>query len=303
MSYPPGPFVGTEAVALGRYSRRTLVSRTQSIYRNVYLPAGEELTPATRAVAAWLWSGRQATVAGLSAAALHGTRWIGCDEPAELTRTNASSNDIVVHRERLTDDEVCTVSGIPVTTPARTAFDVGRRGSLPTALIRLDALARATGLTTADVAPVITAHRGARGIVGLRRAVDLMDGGAESPQETRTRLTLIEAGMRRPTTQIEVVDDYGRPFARIDMGWPELKVGVEYDGEQHWTDPRQRSHDIDRYAALADRRWTIIRVSAELLRYRPWVIVERVIDALRAAQCSWLAECQPMSRFSRFRVA
>lgn len=303
MSYPPGPFIGTEAVAQGRYSRRTLASRARPIYRNVYLPPGEELTPASRAVAAWLWSGRQATVAGVSAAALHGSRWIGVDEPAELTRTNASANDIVVHRERLTDDEVCAISGIPVTTPARTAFDVGRRGPLPMALTRVDALARATGLTAADVTPLLAAHRGARGIVGLREVIDLMDGGAESPQETRTRLMLLRAGMRRPVTQIEVVDDHGHVFARIDMGWPDLKVGVEYDGEQHWTDPVQRSRDIDRYAALSDRRWTIIRVSAELLRNRPWVIVERVIDALRAAHCPWLAECVPMSRFSRYGVA
>ncbi|BBY26628.1 hypothetical protein [Mycolicibacterium sediminis] len=303
MPYPPGPFLGTEALAQGRYTRRTLARRAQPIYRNVYLPEGEDLTPASRAVAAWLWSGRQATVAGSSAAALHGTRWIGSDEPAELTRTNASSNDIVVHRERLTDDEVCTLSGMSVTTPARTAFDVGRRGPLRTALMRLDALAHATGLTSADVTPVIAAHRGARGIVGLREAIDSMDGGAESPQETRTRLVLLRAGMRRPVTQIEVVDDYGHVFARIDMGWPDLKVGVEYDGEQHWTDARQRSHDIDRYAVLADRRWAIIRVSAELLRYRPWVIVERVLDALRTAHCPWLAECSPVSRFSRYGVA
>lgn len=104
MSKPSGPFVGTESVAAGQLTRRTLASRNRLIYRNVYLPPGEELTPATRAVAAWLWSGRKATVAGLSAAALHGTEWIDVDEPAELTRTSATANDIVVHRERLRDD-------------------------------------------------------------------------------------------------------------------------------------------------------------------------------------------------------
>lgn len=303
MTHAPGPFVGTEAVAQRRYTRRTLASRAQLIYRNVYLPAGEDLTAATRAEAAWLWSGRNATVAGLSAAALHGTQWIDAGEPAELTRAMAGANDIVIHREVLTDDEVCTVRGIPVTTPARTAFDLGRRGELSAALMRLDALANATDLTADDVAPVVAAHRGARGIKGLRTAVALMDGGAESPQETRTRLLLLEAGLRRPVTQIPVLDDYGRVFARMDMGWPDLNVGVEYDGAQHWTDPRQRSHDIDRYAALTARRWIIVRVSAEMLRYRPWVIVERVVDALRAAGCSWLDECGVVSRFSRRSVA
>src|SRR5882724_5840446 len=63
-----GPFIGTEALAIGTATRRTLRSRHDAIYRNAYMPKGEELTPATRAVAAWLWSDRQATVAGLSAA-------------------------------------------------------------------------------------------------------------------------------------------------------------------------------------------------------------------------------------------
>ena len=37
------------------------------MYRNVYLPKGSELTPVTRAMAAWLWAGRDANTAGLSA--------------------------------------------------------------------------------------------------------------------------------------------------------------------------------------------------------------------------------------------
>ena len=70
------PFLGTEALAAGAVTRRTLASRHDAIYRNVYIPKGQELTAETRAVAAWLWSGRNATVAGLSAAALHGSKWI-----------------------------------------------------------------------------------------------------------------------------------------------------------------------------------------------------------------------------------
>ena len=80
----------------------------------------------------------------------------------------------------------------------------------------------------------------------LREVLDLMDGGAESPQETRTRLVLVGAGLPRPQTEIVVAGHFGRSFARIDMGYEEFKVGVEYDGVQHWTDPAQRAYDIDR---------------------------------------------------------
>ena len=72
---------------------------------------------------------------------------------------------------------------------------------------------------------------------------------------------------------------------RIDMGWDDWRVGVEYDGVQHWTDPARRTRDIDRQAELEAMGWRIVRVSADMLRYRPRVIVERTRAALRAAGC------------------
>ncbi|HEX2285765.1 MAG TPA: hypothetical protein VHI10_13235, partial [Mycobacterium sp.] len=126
-------------------------------------------------------------------------------------------------------------------------------------------------------------HRGARGIVQLRKAISLSDTGAESPQETRTRLILTDAGLRPKRTQIDVFDRFGEHVGRIDMGWDDWLVGVEYDGAQHWTDPEVRTKDIDKQARYEALGWRIIRVSAGLLRYRPHVIVARVREALRAA--------------------
>ena len=170
-----------------------------------------------------------------------------------------------------------------MTTPARTAFDLGRRDRLETAVIGVDALANATGLKPDDVKCLAGNHRGARGTVHLRRVVELLDGGAESPQETRTRLLLTAAGFPKPETQIVVVDEYGSFCGRIDMGWREWRVGVEYDGPQHWDDPEQHARDIDRLADLAAQGWLIIRVSRDLLRYRPHVFLARVWDAMREA--------------------
>lgn len=113
----------------------------------------------------------------------------------------------------------------------------------------------------------------------------MVDGGAESPYETRTRLALVAGGLPRPRTQIEVRNVWGAVLARIDMGWDEWQVGVEFDGAQHWTDAAQRTRDIDRLADLEARGWTIVRVSADLLRYRPGVVVARTRRALRAAGC------------------
>ena len=278
------PFLGTEARAAGAFTRRTLASRNTVIYRNVYIAKGQELTAAKRAVAAWLWSGRNATVAGVSAAALHGSKWIDASLPAELIRAVPRRVEgILIHRERLEDDEVCVVREIPTTTAARTAYDLGRRDGLTRAVIRLDALANATGLKPDDISPLVDRHPGARGLVQLRDAVGLMDGGAESPQETRTRLLLITAGFPRPETQILIYDEFGYFVGRIDMGWREWKVCVEYDGPQHWTDPGQHARDIDRLADLHAQGWNIVRVSRDILRYRPEVFIARVREAMRTA--------------------
>lgn len=142
---------------------------------------------------------------------------------------------------------------------------------------------QATGLKPTDVEALAGRHRGARGIVQLRQTIDLSDGGAESPQETRTRLILTRAGLRPERTQIEVFDAFGEFVRRIDMGWDGWKVGVEYDGAQHWTDPEIRSKDIDTQAKLEALRWRIIHVSGDMVRYRPDTIVARTRAALRAA--------------------
>lgn len=278
------PFRGTEALAAGIVTPHQLRTNFEMVHRNVYIPRGQKLTPVTRAVAAWLWSGRTATVAGLSAAALHRTAWIDDWLPAELNRTSRDkARDIVLHSDTLADDETCVRDGICLTTPARTAFDLGRRKGLTAAVIRLDALMRATEVKTADVELLVERHRGARGLVQLRRALLLADAGAESPWESRTRLVLVGGGLPRPQTQIEVLNEWGAVIARVDMGWEDCKVGLEFDGAQHWTDPVQRTRDIDRLAELEALGWTVVRVSADMLRHRPDVVVARARRALLAA--------------------
>ncbi|MCV7068174.1 hypothetical protein H7H51_25125 [Mycolicibacterium farcinogenes] len=277
------PFLGTEALSAGRLNHYQLRTRYEAVFRNVYVAKGTELTPADKAVAAWLWSDRQAAVAGLSAAALHGALWIDARHPAEINQPSRSRPPgILIHSERLADGETSLVRGIRTTTPERTAFDLGRCRGLTTAVIRVDALIQATRLKLPDVAALADRHPGIRGVVQLRRVLDLADDGAESPQETRLRLVLTAAGMRPSHTQIEVFD-HGQQVGRIDMGWPEWKVGVQYDGIQHWTDPRQRTRDIDQTVEYQDLGWRIVRVGADLLRHRQGTIIGRVRAALRSA--------------------
>lgn len=254
------------------------------MYPGIYVARDSAMSARDRARAAWMWSKRRGIVAGLSAAAMHGAKYIDPSEPAELIHDNRRApTKLVVRTERVLPSELVAIRGIPVTTPARTAFDLGRHvESRTVAVQRLDALANATGLKHVDVEAVIAEHAGARGLPRLRSVLPLMDSGAESPQETLARLALIDAGLPAPRTQVRIFDEYGQFVARVDMAYEEFKVGIEYDGPQHWTDPSVRQRDLDKQFVLPQLGWFIIRVSRDLLRYRRATYVVRVEGALRS---------------------
>jgi hypothetical protein len=148
-----------------------------------------------------------------------------------------------------------------------------------TAIIRIDALLNATRCTVDEVEKIADRYPGARGIRRLRAALDLVDGGTESPKETELRLLLVRDGLPRPVTQILVVKQGHKP-RRIDMGWPQWKVGVEYDGEQHFSNPDDYADDIVRLEFLATQGWIIVRVSSRQLRCDRAGILARVRRAL-----------------------
>ena len=296
------PFLGTEAVAAGVLTRRTL-RHYRRIFHNVYIDDDAKLTPFLMAEAAWLFGGRRAPLSGTTAALLHGDRYIDEEALPELMRLATGCPGLTVHRFEPAADELTFIRRMSVTNPARTAFDLGRRTDRTEALVRCDMLAHATGLTALDVMPLLDRYRGAPGSVQLREVLDLMDDGAESPPETRTRLALIDAGLRRPQTQIRVRDATSYLVARIDMGYEEFKVGIEYDGVWHWTDPKRRSADVERRVALAELGWTVIHVTSDLLDNRRWLLVQRTVDALRNAGCPWVDERRETARENLYRVS
>lgn len=269
--------LGSEAIDRGEVSRQGLRSAYRTIFPDVYIPAVAEPSLYANTVGAWLWSKRRAVITGKAAAALHGAEWVDENSPVELIwRNNRPPHGIVTRNDRFTCDEVVEIYGLAVASIQRTAFDLGRFLPRGEAVAHLDALARATGLAVDHVLPLAEQYRGARGVRRCREALGLMDGGAQSPKETWLRLLLIDAGFPRPTTQIPVLDDYGDPFAHLDMGWERLMIAVEYDGKQHQIDRSRYVWDHKRLTMLRRRGWLHIRVISE---DRPYDILRRVREA------------------------
>jgi len=258
------PFIGSEALAAGAVTPYQLRTRFDAIHPDVYIARGSELTAVERAHAAWLWSRRRGVVASQSASALHGARWIDANRPAELIYDNRHAlSRIRTWSDRIEDDETTLLGSVKVTTPARTALDLACRYRNDAAVAAIDALARATDLKMADVELLADRYQGRRGIRRARVALSLVDSGAESPRESWLRLVLVRAGFPAPQTQLPVSDGYGQLVAVLDMGWEQIKLAVEYDGDHHWTDRRQFRRDITRAETLTHRGWIVVRVTAD----------------------------------------
>ena len=101
--------------------------------------------------------------------------------------------------------------------------------------------------------------------------------GAQSPKETWLRLLLVDAGFPRPQTQIPVLAPDGYPRYFLDMGWTDLMVAVEYDGEQHRVDTSQYRGDVARSEYLESLGWRRIRVVAG----------DRAADIVRRVERVW----------------
>jgi hypothetical protein len=286
----PEPFKGSEAVARGLTWGELRRSHVQ-LFRDVYIDADAEITAAVRARAGWLWSGRAAIVAGRSAAAVHGSAWIDADDPVELIHQNRHRlPGLHIRGDSVDDDEVVFVDGMAVTTPVRTALDLACWHPRPQALIAVDALMRAAALDVSEVKACADRHPGRRGIVAARRILQSADAGAQSPKETWLRMLLIDDGLPPPVTQIPVYGDTGSVVLYLDMGWPDLRVAVEYDGEQHRTSRSQYRWDVRRLEIADQRHWIVVRV---LLGDTPADILRRVRAARARRQPSLPAARRP----------
>lgn len=277
--------MGSQALTAGTLTPYQLRSRYVAIHKDVYVPRDSELTAKLRAKALWLRSRERGVLAGYSASALHGAKWIGADLPAAIIHANSRREPgVQTWEDRIERDEICVIDGMRVTTRERTALDLASRLPLDSAVAAVDALVQATDVKMADVELLVERYRGRRGIKSARAALDLVDGGAQSPKETWPRLLLIRAGFPRPQTQIAVRNEWGWAEAYLDMGWEEIKVAAEYDGQHHQLSRYHYVKDIRRQENLERRYgWIVIRVVAE----------DHPADVIRRVAQAWASRAEP----------
>jgi very-short-patch-repair endonuclease len=250
--------------------------RLHPVHRGVFAVGHRVRTRDGTWLAAVLAAGPDAVLAFRSAGALWGVRNSGRLEV--ICARKLRRPGIEVHRIALADDEVTIEHGIPVTTPARTLFDLAAVVT-PAQLEAAFNEAQYRRLTSpVSLDALLARYPGRRGTQALRRVLD----NHRKNGETRTRSEL-------ERELIQLVDAYKLPrpiinrttgHGELDARWPEQRVIVECDGFAAHGTRKAFEDDRARDRALVVDGWRVIRLTWRQLTEDPDTIAEQLATLL-----------------------
>jgi hypothetical protein len=265
MTFGLAPFLGSDAVARGLVTAAQLRGpRFRRLFRGVYVERSALVDHYTLCRAAALLLPVGAALSHRSAAMLHNANVLVRNQPVEVTVPGGirRQTGLLVVRSPLDPDDLCRRGGLPVTSPLRTAFDLARGKDVVAAVVGVDALLAQRVVRATAIRAYIEDRATWNGVGAARRAVALAHPFVESPMESRLRLTVVLGGLPEPEIQYDVFDHGGHLVARLDLAYPQKRVGLEYDGDHH----RQRDtfqRDAVRLNSLHLLGWTVLRFTAD----------------------------------------
>jgi very-short-patch-repair endonuclease len=251
--------------ALG-LSRRAIeyrieVARLIPVYRGVYAVGYVQRTPVTRACAAVLACGEQATLSHSSAASLWGfsKHW---DAPFEVTApTIRIRNGIKVHRSRtLARRDITRQLGIRVTTPARTVLDTAPRLSGKRLSRFVNDALRTPYLHVADLADVLNRNPSHP---GTNRILPYVRTPTNSPLEDDFLEFAQRYGLPKPTTNTYLLG------YEIDVLYPRERVIVEVDGYEFHSDRDSFERDRKRDVVMLAADVVTVRITKDRMQEEP----------------------------------
>lgn len=264
------PFTGGRVNQLGlsRAEFRELVAtqRIRPMFRGVYVDTAAIDTRALRASALHLVKPDGAVFYGATVAFLMGVDVFApkdrfnfapqCVVPHHQGRCRRSS--AVCHEGYLPEEELTEIEGLAVTTLVRATVDMLRSMWRPHALAAADAMAHAGLVSREEVMDYVSPMKRYPGIIQARALSAMIEPLAESPGESWQRLRLIDAGLPTPESQLVVEDRLGRHVARLDNGYREARVGIEYDGREfHEDDIAEERDEVKRDYLTGPMGWRL----------------------------------------------
>lgn len=248
------------------------------VYAGVYAVGHLPLAPEARAHAAVLACGAGAILSHGSAAALW--KYVKHWKPSfEVIATwDRRRGAIKVHRTKtLTRRDITRQLGVPVTSPARTVFDMTPRLKTDAALRRFVNDARLTRtFHIADLAELLARHPRHPATTRLKPFLSAKGGPTRSEFEDAFTEFAREYGLPAP-----IVDTHVLGY-EADALFPDHRVIVELDGWDFHSDRGAFESDRDRDAELLAAGYVTIRITWERLKSQPAREAERLRRILRA---------------------
>lgn len=201
---------------------------------------------------------------------------VSAHRPAREPRTRGVHG----HRLQAREPRLIRIQGLRVEHPVRAWRQASATWS-PLALTQAGdfLMARRHPWTTVEALREELAIMG--GTTAAWLALDDVRDGSESPRETELRLVIVRGGLPEPMSNWELRDDDGLLIARLDLAYVREKVAVEYDGRQHADNAAQFARDADRWRAIQDEGWLLVRVLNHHMADGGAVALEMVRSALR----------------------
>jgi very-short-patch-repair endonuclease len=276
-------FLASDALASGALTAKQLRSgHWRRLFRGVYADPRLPVDHGLFCRGAMLVLPAGSALAGRSAACLWGARYaVDRPDPVEacvpLDSGGRNRRGLVLRRAAVASEHVTVRDGLPVMTGTRAAWEVAATHRLDTAVPVLDEMLRLGIVDSGELVALAASLAGRPGSLRAQRAIGLADAGAESPPESRLRLALVRRGLT-PRTQVRVRDPEGRVVAKVDLGFPDERVAVEYDGAYH-AESGQFAKDRRRLNALQAAGWVVVFVTAADLADLD-AVADRVIGLL-----------------------
>ena len=203
----------------------------------------------------------------------------------------------------LPESHVVRIDGLPVTSLARTVFDLagmprhplafrheGARAVHVTRITRLlNTCIRDKGMEMTDLVRVLAAL-GRRGKPGTSIVREIVRDLGEDYEPTASELEDLFLDVVRahrieePEQQVRM-GNLQRFIGRIDFRWKGKRIIVEVDGKQHRA-PLDKRADRERDAALAAEGWIVLRFTWWDLVYAPEAVVAQLRAAFLAAEAA-----------------
>ena len=187
---------------------------------------------------------------------------------------------VQLHASTLPDDQVTSVAGLAVTTPARTVVDLARSLEFRAGVVAADSALHRALTTKAGLSQVLSTQSRWPGARLAGEVTAFADARAESPLESIARVAFRDCGLPPPDLQVWLggIDE---PIGRVDFYWREFWTIAEVDGAFKYANPERARQQLRRDSRLREDGFEVVHFTWWQITRTPEAVALSIRKAFR----------------------